>query len=129
MRSFFRASLAGSSSDFSRGDDGVVGDEPEGLLALLAPVAVDAEVSGKREDPGDQREAAVVAVEVLEDLQEDLLRQLLGVLPLQGEVVGDGVDLLAEAVHQLPPGVVFALAAAIDEALFFGALTFPLDPK
>src|SRR5207302_7098408 len=46
----------------------VVGDEAEGLLALAAPVAVDAEVAGEGGDPGDQRKAAVIAVQVLEDL-------------------------------------------------------------
>ena len=99
---------------------GFVGDETEGLLALAAPVSVDAEVARDREDPGHQGEAAVVAVEVLEDLQEDLLGQLLGVLALHREVVRDGVHPRSEPVHQLPPGFVVALPAAGDQIFVFG---------
>src|SRR5262249_12202020 len=100
--------------------DGLVGDEAEGLLTLPAAVAVDAEVARHREHPRDEREAAVVAVEVLEELQEDLLRQLLCVLALEREVVCDGVNPGSEPVHELPPGVVFALAAAGDQVLVVG---------
>jgi hypothetical protein len=75
-----------------------------------------------------QGEAPVVAVEVLEDLQEDLLGELLGVLPLQREVVSHRVDPLPERIHQLPPGLVLALAAPLDEALFIGAVQCVLIP-
>ena len=44
-------------------------------------------------------------------MQENFLGQLFGVLPLQGEVVRDRINLLPESVHELPPGVVFAFAA------------------
>ena len=101
--------------------DRVVADEPEGLLPLPAPVPIDAEVPGEREEPRDQRERAVVTVEVLEGLQEDLLGELLRVFPVEAEVIRDRVDLLAEVVDELTPGVVFPLPAAIYEALFFGA--------
>src|SRR5262249_20635352 len=65
--------------------DRFVADEAKRLLALATAVAVDAKVSGERDDPGDQRIASVVSVEALEDLQKDLLRQFLRVLPFQGE--------------------------------------------
>ena len=44
--------------------------------------------------------------------------ELFGVLPLQGEVVGDGEDLLPERVHQLPPGLVLALPMAAGVVVF-----------
>ena len=108
--------------------DGVIGHESERLLALPATVAVDTEVARQRDNPGGQREAPVVAVEVLEDLQEDLLGELLGVLPLQREVVSHRVDLLPEHVHQLPPGLVLALAAPVHEGLFIGAVHMSSKP-
>src|SRR5262249_2649523 len=98
--------------------DRVVGHETERPLALAAAVAIDAEIAGDGKDPGGEREAPVVAVQVLAGLQEDLLRQLLRVFPLQREGVSRGANLLARVVHHLAPGLVVPLAAASDEVPF-----------
>src|SRR5262249_39341130 len=93
----------------------------ERVLALLAAVPGDAEISRDGEHPRDQRETAVVAGEGLEDLQEDLLRELLRVLPLQREVISDPRDPLTEPIPHVPPGIVGAPAGGRGQGLFVGS--------
>ena len=58
---------------------------------------------------------AVELVEALEDLQEDLLRQVLrGVMP-PGELVGDVEDLALESRDDLLPRGLVAVQAAVDD--------------
>ena len=66
-----------------RGRREVEGDEvldQHFLLALAGPVVVDAEVAGDAGEPGREVGVAIELVEALEELEEDLLGQVLGVV-------------------------------------------------
>ena len=86
-------------------------------LALLAhaAVVVDAEIAADADQPGLKVRAPVERVERLEDLQEDVLRQILGLVVLAGELVGDVEDLAPVLPDDLRPRVLIARQAALDE--------------
>jgi hypothetical protein len=60
-----------------QGIDGLERQEPEGTLQPASPVVVDAEVAREAQRPGQQRDVAPVAAEVLVQAQEDLLGEVL----------------------------------------------------
>ena len=74
-------------------------------LALLADAAVviDAEVAADADQPGLEVGAAIEGVERLEDLQEDVLRQILGLVVPADELVGDVEDLPPVLADDLVP--------------------------
>ena len=86
-------------------------------LALLADAAVviDAQVAADADQPRLEVGAAVERVERLEQLEEDVLRQIFGLVVPADELVGD-VEHLApvQADDRLPRGLI-AVQAALDE--------------
>src|SRR4051812_28602843 len=84
-------------------------------LPLLAdpPVMVDAEVPADADQPRLEIRPPVERVERLVDLEEDLLRQILGLLVPPDELVR-GVEHLAPVLtdDELPRGLVASEAAA-----------------
>ena len=84
--------------------DGLERQEPEGALEPAPAIVVDAEVARQAQRPGQERNVPAEAAEVLEQAQEDLLRQVLRALGVTAEVVGDRVDARPEAVDDLAPG-------------------------
>ena len=80
-------------------------DVPIDGLALLAhaAVVVDAQIAADADQPGLEVRPPVERVQRLEDLQEDVLREILGVVVLADELVGD-VEYLAPVLtdNQLP---------------------------
>src|SRR5262245_13039046 len=85
------------------------------LLPLAGPIAVDAVVPGHAAEPGGEVGVAMELVEAAEDLQEDLLREILCLVVLAGELVGDVEDLTPVARQDLVPRRVFLPKAALDE--------------
>ena len=86
-------------------------------LALLADAAVviDAEVAADADQPGLEVGAAVERVERLEDLEEDVLRQILGLVVLADELVGDVEHLAPVLADDLLPRLLIAGQAALDQ--------------
>ncbi len=75
-------------------------------LAFLADAAVvvDAEVAADADQPGLEVRAPVERVQRLEDLQEDVLRQVLGLVVPADELVGEVEDLAPVLPDDLVPG-------------------------
>ena len=88
-------------------------------LALLAhaPVVVDAQVAADADQPRLEVRAPIEGVERLEDLQEDVLRQILGLVVLADELVRDVEDLAPVLPYDLLPGDLIALQAALNQRL------------
>ena len=86
-------------------------------LALLADAAVviDAEVAADADQPGLEIRAPVERVERLEDLQEDVLRQILGFVVLADELVRDVEHLAPVLADDQLPGELIALQAALNQ--------------
>jgi hypothetical protein len=74
-------------------------------LALLADAAVviDAQVAADADEPRLEVRAPIEGVQRLEDLEEDVLRQVLGLVVLAGELVGDVEDLAPVLADDLAP--------------------------
>ena len=64
---------------------------------------IDAEVAADADQPGLEIRAAIEGVQRLEDLQEDVLRQILGLVVPAGELVGDVEDLAPVLADDLLP--------------------------
>ena len=86
-------------------------------LTLLADAAVviDAQVAADADEPGLEVRAAVERVQRLEDLQEDVLRQVLRLVVLPDELVRDVEDLPPVLADDHLPGELVAAQAALDE--------------
>ena len=84
-------------------------------LPLLADAAVviDAQVAADADDPGLEVGAAIERVQRLEDLQEDVLREIFGFVVLADELVGDVEDLAPVLADDLLPGDLIAGQAAL----------------
>ena len=93
-------------------------------LPLLphAAVVIDAEVAADADDPGLEVRAPIERVQRLEDLQEDVLREILGLVVPADELVGDVEDLAPVLAHDLFPGDLIAGQALLDEAVGRGGL-------
>jgi hypothetical protein len=89
------------------------------VRADLAPARaepVDAESAGELRDPGADGVVLSERVEPLVDACEDVLENVLGILRRQPEgLEGDRVDVAREALDELSPGLVVAVAAAGDQ--------------
>ena len=88
-------------------------------FALLADAAVvvDAQIAADADQPGLKVGAAVEGVQRLEDLQKHVLRQILGLVVLAGELVGDVEDLAPVLPDDLRPRVLVAGQAALDHRI------------
>ena len=89
------------------------------VCALLshAPVVVDAEIPADADDPRLKVRATVERGERLEDLQEDILGEIFGLVVLADELVGDVEDLAPVLPDdRLPRGLV-AAQALLDQAV------------
>ena len=86
-------------------------------LALLADAAVvvDAEIAADADQPGLEVGAAVERVERLVQLEEDVLRQVLGLVVPADELVGDVEDLAPVQADDRFPRRLIAVQAALDE--------------
>jgi len=85
-------------------------DVPIDGLPLLADAAIviDAEVPADADQPRLEVGAAVEGVERSENLQEDVLCQILCLVVLADELVGDVEDLAPVQAHDLLPGLLIA---------------------
>ena len=90
-------------------------------LALLpdAAVVIDAEVAADADEPRLKVRAPVERAERLEDLQEDVLRQVLGFLVPADELVRDVEHLPAVLLDDRIPGELVAVQASLDERFDF----------
>jgi hypothetical protein len=86
-------------------------------LAFLADAAVvvDAQIAADADQPGLEVRPPVERVQRLEDLDEDVLRQVLGLVVLAGELVGDVEDLAPVLPDHLAPGILIPRQAPLDE--------------
>ena len=86
--------------------------------ALLPPAAVvvDRVVPGERHQPGAEGPVRLaVLVERLVHLDEDLLRQVLGLVRLSREAIGEAEDFPRVGADELPPGSFVAATAPRQE--------------
>ena len=90
-------------------------------LALLtdAAVVIDAEVAADADEPGLKIRAPIERAERLEDLQEDVLRQIFGFLMPADELVRDVEDLPPVLPDDRVPGELVALKASLNERFDF----------
>jgi hypothetical protein len=87
-----------------------------GLLPRAGAQAVDAKAAGELGDPGPQRLVVAERVEPLVDAGEHVLEDVLRVMRRQAEsLYRDRVDVAREAVDELAPGGLVAVAAAGNE--------------
>ena len=97
-------------------------------LALLAHAAVviDAQIAADADEPGLEVRAPIERVQRLEDLEEDVLRQILGFVVPADELVGQVEDLAPMLAHDLIPGGLIAGEAPLDERVrgLAGEVTF-----
>src|SRR4030042_5815272 len=70
------------------------------------------------QEPGFEAPGRVVAVEAAEDLEEGLLANILGVLPVADDVEGHGKDQVPESLHPRPGGNRAPPQAAFDDLSF-----------
>ena len=87
-----------------------------------AAVVIDAQVAADADDPGLEIGAAIERVQRLEDLQEDVLRQIFRFVVLADELIGDVEDLAPVLAHDLFPGDLIARQALLDETVGRGGL-------
>ena len=92
-------------------------------LAFLAHAAVviDAEVAADADEPGLEIRAPIERVQRLEDLEEDVLRQILGLVMAADELVGEVEDLAPVLADDLLPRRLIACETALDELVGVGA--------
>ena len=88
---------------------------------------IDAEIAADADQPGLKVRAAIERVERLEDLEEDVLRQILGLVVLADELVGDVEHLAPVLADDLLPRELIALQAALDQR-FDGVVRRGGDP-
>jgi len=88
-------------------------------LAFLAhaPVVIDAQVAADADDPRLEVGPAIERVQRAEDLQEDVLREILGLIVLADELVCDVEHLAPVLAHDLLPCPLIAGEALLDEAV------------
>jgi hypothetical protein len=78
---------------------------------------IDAQVTAHADQPGLEIGAPIERVQRLENLEEDVLRQILGFVVAAGELVGDVEHLAAVLTHDLFPGPLIAAQAALDQRI------------
>jgi hypothetical protein len=78
---------------------------------------VDAQVAADADQPGLEVGAAVEGVERLEQLEEDVLRQVLGLVVLADELVGDVEHAPAMLLDDRFPRLLVAGQAALDQLI------------
>jgi hypothetical protein len=78
---------------------------------------IDAEVAADADDPGLEVRAPVEGLQRLEDLQEDVLREVLGLVVLADELVGHVEDLAPVLAHDRLPRDLIAAETLLDEAV------------
>ena len=76
---------------------------------------IDAEVAADADEPGLEVRAPIERVQRLEDLEEDVLRQVLGLVVPADELVGQVEDLAPVLADDLIPRHLIAGEAALDE--------------
>jgi hypothetical protein len=88
-------------------------------LPLLphAAVVIDAEVPADADDPGLEVRAAIERVQRLEDLEEDILREIFRLVVPPDELVGDVEDLAPVLAHDRLPRDLVTGQAPLDEAV------------
>jgi hypothetical protein len=88
-----------------------------GHLPFLADAAVvvDAQVAADADQPGLEVGAAIEGVERPEDLQEDVLGEVLGLVVLADELVGDVEDLPPVLPDDGLPGSLVTAQTTLDE--------------
>jgi len=91
-------------------------------LAFLADtsVVVDAEVAADADQPGLKIRATVERVQRLEDLEEDILRQIFGFVVPADKLVGQIEDLAPMLLDNLLPRRLIAFQAALDQLIGVG---------
>ena len=90
-------------------------------LALLtdAAVVIDAQVTADADEPGLKIRAPIERAERLEDLQEDVLRQIFGFLVPADELVRDVEDFPPVLLDDRVPGELVALKTSLNERFNF----------
>jgi hypothetical protein len=83
---------------------------------------IDAQVAADADDPRLEVGAAIERVQRLEDLQEDVLREIFRFVVLADEFVGDVEDLAPVLPYDLFPRELIAGQALLDETVGRGGL-------
>src|SRR6185503_3091764 len=83
---------------------------------------VDAQIAAHADEPCLEVRATVERAQRLEDLQEDVLRQIFGFVVLADELVRDVEDLAPMETDDLLPGVLVACQTPLDELIDAGRL-------
>ena len=93
-------------------------------LALFAHAAIviDTEIAADADEPGLEIRPAVEGVQRLEDLEEDVLGQVLGLVVPAHELVRDVEDLAPVLAHDLLPCRLVAAQATLDQRVDRGGL-------
>ena len=78
---------------------------------------IDAQVAADADQPGLEVGAAVEGIERLEQLEEDVLREVLGLVVLADELVGDVEDAAPVQADDRFPGALIAAEAALDDVV------------
>src|SRR5438132_12399016 len=87
------------------------------MLAAHAAVVVDAEIAADADQPGGEVRAAVEGRERLEQLEEDVLREIFRLVMAADELVRDVEDLAPVETHDRFPRGLITLEAAFDEGI------------
>jgi hypothetical protein len=83
---------------------------------------VDAQVAADADDPGLEVRAPIERLQRLEDLEEDVLREIFRLVVLADELIRDVEDLAPVLAHDLFPGGLIARQTLLDEAVRRGGL-------
>jgi len=86
-------------------------------LLAHAAIVIDAQVAADADDPRLEIRAPIERRQRLEDLQEDVLREVFGLVVLADELVRDVEDLAPVLPDDLLPGDLIALQAALNQRL------------
>jgi hypothetical protein len=78
---------------------------------------IDAQVAADADDPRLEVRAAIEGVQRLEDLQEDVLGEIFGLIVPADELVGDVEDLAPVLPDDLLPGDLIAGQALLDQTV------------
>ena len=78
---------------------------------------IDAQIAADADEPGLEVRAAIERVQRLEDLQEDILSEIFGLVVPADELVGDVEDLAPVLPDDLLPRGLVAAQAPLDQAV------------
>ena len=85
------------------------------VLPADAAVVIDTQVTADADQPGLEVRAPIEGIQRLEQLEEDVLREILGLVMPADELVRDVEHPAPIEAHDLVPGALIAVEAALDD--------------